>query len=337
MAKFFKFPWATQGDKASPPDALQSDGSFSYFQGYGFDYERPNTDANYKPIDREGMNGLFHDITEAVGELQRQGAPSFTPDAAPYLDGSIVRHAGANWLSSADDNNTEPGLPGSKWANFGVGADVGDVKTVATESPPYGWLKCNGEEVSRTEYAALYAAIGTRFGTGDGTDTFNLPDLRGEFVRGWDDERGIDADRVLGTAQAGQNASHTHNATAATAGGHSHTGSTADAGSHLHSFSADTDTQGAHTHAMPRAINAEVGIGGPNITTANGADGATAQSFGAGDHHHSVVGATAPDGLHAHAMDLDPAPDHTHVITVQSSGATEGRPRNIALLYVIKY
>lgn len=64
-----------------------------------------------------------------------------------------------------------------------------------------GWLKCNGAAVSRTSYSALFAAIGTSFGVGDGSTTFNLPDLRGEFVRGFDDGRGIDSGRVLGSLQ----------------------------------------------------------------------------------------------------------------------------------------
>lgn len=56
---------------------------------------------------------------------------------------------------------------------------------------PAGWLKCNGAAVSRTAYADLFARIGTMFGGGDGYSTFNLPDYRGEFLRGFDDGRGL--------------------------------------------------------------------------------------------------------------------------------------------------
>lgn len=66
------------------------------------------------------------------------------------------------------------------------------------------WLKDNagsGAAVSRTTYAALFAAIGTTFGAGNGSTTFNLPDLRGEFLRGWDDGRGADTGRVFGSSQ----------------------------------------------------------------------------------------------------------------------------------------
>jgi len=83
-----------------------------------------------------------------------------------------------------------------------AGNDVGQVATFAMNTAPTGWLKANGALVSRTSYAALFAAIGTTFGAGDGSTTFALPDLRGEFIRGWDDGRGVDAGRVFGSSQA---------------------------------------------------------------------------------------------------------------------------------------
>lgn len=83
-----------------------------------------------------------------------------------------------------------------------VGVNVGAVAYFAQDIPPFGWLKANGAAVSRTVYANLFAAIGERYGRGDGRTTFNLPDLRGEFIRGWDDGRGIDSGRVFGGAQS---------------------------------------------------------------------------------------------------------------------------------------
>lgn len=86
----------------------------------------------------------------------------------------------------------------------------GALQAFAMSSAPSGWLKANGAAISRTAYAALFAAIGTTYGAGDGSTTFNLPDLRGEFVRGWDDGRGVDSGRALGSSQAGQMPSHNH-------------------------------------------------------------------------------------------------------------------------------
>ena len=77
----------------------------------------------------------------------------------------------------------------------------GTVVASASLTTPTGWLKCNGQVVSRTGYPALFLAIGTQFGAGDGTTTFGLPDLRGEFIRGWDEGRGADAGRAFGSWQ----------------------------------------------------------------------------------------------------------------------------------------
>jgi microcystin-dependent protein len=90
------------------------------------------------------------------------------------------------------------------------GIPTGQVIYVAFSSAPTGYLKANGAAVSRSAYAALFAAIGTTFGVGDGSTTFNVPDLRGEFMRGWDDSRGVDTSRAFGSAQADDFKSHTH-------------------------------------------------------------------------------------------------------------------------------
>ncbi|EGV38464.1 phage tail protein [Neisseria weaveri] len=96
--------------------------------------------------------------------------------------------------------NAATGAVNDKIANA---TPSGMVAYFAGANPPPGWLKANGAAVSRTTYAALFAAIGTTYGAGDGRTTFNLPDLRGEFVRGLDDGRGIDSGRALGSRQIG--------------------------------------------------------------------------------------------------------------------------------------
>lgn len=90
------------------------------------------------------------------------------------------------------------------------GSPSGSVSFFASNTAPSGYLKANGAAVSRTAYASLFAVIGTTFGGGDGVTTFTLPDLRGEFLRGWDDSRGVDSGRVFGSSQADDFKSHTH-------------------------------------------------------------------------------------------------------------------------------
>jgi microcystin-dependent protein len=86
---------------------------------------------------------------------------------------------------------------------------VGAVFYMAQSVVQYGYLEANGQAVSRTTYADLWTYLG-RPNTGDGSTTFNVPDYRGEFFRGWDHGRGIDTNRAIGTVQYGSIQSHTH-------------------------------------------------------------------------------------------------------------------------------
>lgn len=120
-------------------------------------------------------------------------------------------------------------------------APPGLVAYFARSTAPTGWLKANGAAVSRTAYADLFSAIGVTFGAGDGFNTFNLPDARAEVLRGWDDGRGVDVGRDLGSWQGSQNMAHTHGVTDP---GHAHGGvplrsSDIDRGSGSSSFSVD--------------------------------------------------------------------------------------------------
>ncbi|AAQ58020.1 tail fiber protein [Chromobacterium violaceum] len=115
---------------------------------------------------------------------------------ADYGNGSMMRFRTRN-----DDGTTGRWNP---WRTL-IHEDylTGQVAFFAMSAPPLGWLKANGAAVSRKDYPSLFAALGTYYGAGDGSTTFNLPDLRGEFVRGWDDGRGVDNGRGFGTWQKG--------------------------------------------------------------------------------------------------------------------------------------
>ena len=87
---------------------------------------------------------------------------------------------------------------------------IGSIIALATEVVPYGYYECYGSAVSRIANSLLFQAIGTRWGAGDGVNTFNLPNLCGEFLRGWDHGRGVDTGRAFASAQADALKSHTH-------------------------------------------------------------------------------------------------------------------------------
>ena len=116
----------------------------------------------------------------------------------------------------ADQYLKTDGSGNMSWASVSTPAGVptGSVFTMATTTVPSGYLECDGSAVSRTTYADLFAAIGTTWGSGNGSSTFNVPDLRGEFVRGWDNGRGIDTGRTFASSQSHQLQEHSHTITA---------------------------------------------------------------------------------------------------------------------------
>ena len=146
----------------------------------------------------------------------------YTPDAnsiAVTINGSeTIRFAstGAIGLGATNDRGTAGQVLTSAgnsspavWANT-TPTPSGSVIAFAGLTAPTGWILCQGQAVSRTTYADLFAVVGTTYGVGDNATTFNLPDLRGEFIRGFDAGRGIDIGRTFGTTQTDMFEAHTH-------------------------------------------------------------------------------------------------------------------------------
>lgn len=142
-----------------------------------------------------------------------------------------------------------------------VGAlPAGAVIPYAGSAAPAGWLLCGGQAVSRSDYAALFAIIGTTYGAGNGSTTFNLPDLRGRVVAGEDDMGGTAANRLtsgnsgitgttLGAAGGDERLhQHQHANTAAFTGTAGTTGS-GSAHSHANTLSNATVAPSNHQHA----------------------------------------------------------------------------------------
>jgi microcystin-dependent protein len=104
---------------------------------------------------------------------------------------------GANYGTSGQVLTSQGASSAPVWADP---VPAGSVIWFAANTAPTGYLKANGASLSTTTYATLFAAIGYTFGGSGGS--FNVPDLRGEFIRGWDDGRGVDTGRVFGSAQS---------------------------------------------------------------------------------------------------------------------------------------
>jgi microcystin-dependent protein len=231
--KFFRFVFGGAGDRAAIPDTTPVDGSVGYQQGYGFDYQRAPGDPLVKNIERSKWNQLLYDITLGLRQYQTLGFPEFIEsadnggDPFPYAKNAIVRWTdGQNYVSLVDDNTSAPSNL-SKWQLAILGSGIGSIQFVPADAPPTGYLKANGSLLSRAAYPALWAfaqASGNlavsdgawasgQFSPGNGVSTFRIPDLRGYHVRGFDDGRGIDSGRALGTVQADRMPSHSHGIT----------------------------------------------------------------------------------------------------------------------------
>ena len=119
MAKRFVIPFATSGDKSVTPDATDPAGAISYSQGWGAQYQLPNTDPSYRPVGRQEMNGVLNDITGAIAEVQTLGFPEWVAVGGlvvPYRVNAVVRHNDFVWQSVVANNSEEPGT-GSQWLN----------------------------------------------------------------------------------------------------------------------------------------------------------------------------------------------------------------------------
>lgn len=205
------------------------------------------------------------------------------------------------------------------------GVPVGTVVAYAgtKASVPTGWLICDGSSLSRLTYPQLYAALG--FAWGGSGDNFNLPDLRGMFLRGVADGSTNDPDRAtrtasntggntgdnVGSVQTDQYQSHSHSSN--TTGSHSHSASSSSAGSHNHSLNHANEND--ENQGFP-----STGFNGVWSTDRNASSGS---------------GPVGNSGSHNHPITVNSAGGHSH--TINSSGGNETRPENAYVFYIIKY
>jgi microcystin-dependent protein len=169
--------------------------------------------ASTSTVDLGAVEGKFHDITgtstiSSFGTvragiekiLRPRGAQTWTHSS------NLICPGGANLLTADGDIASVCSLGGGDWiitsyqhatASF---VPAGAMMAYAGTTAPAGWLFCYGQAISRTTYARLFAAISTTHGTGDGSTTFNVPDIRGRVVAGKDDMGGTSADRLTGVS-----------------------------------------------------------------------------------------------------------------------------------------
>jgi microcystin-dependent protein len=184
----------------------------------------------------------------------------------------------------------------------GNGFPSGSVIPYASATIPPGWLLCNGQALSSASYPILYNALGTTYGNGQtginggAGKNFNVPDLRGEFIRGQDNGRGIDPGRTLGTAQVFSTKLPNI------------------------AFTGPTSADGEHNHIISTTF----------LDAASGSNPITHL------HGNSTVFASGPGISQPQSQMSISEGDHTHTFTIDDGGEAETRPRNISMNYIIK-
>ena len=216
--------FAYNGQKNTIPDAPTGSFLASIQEGFPPITMMPKKNGGQPPEGKD-FNGIFNLMSQFYFFTQNGGTYTFNQSVSDaiggYPENALLwyypdeNNVTAKWLRSTKANNTDnfitnPEVIGTSWVldivtQGYVQEQIAPLQEDITElqkaiiarlpagfvaawpgdTPPDGWLVCNGSAVSRTTYADLFAAIGTTFGAGDGSTTFKLPDYRGDFLRGY--------------------------------------------------------------------------------------------------------------------------------------------------------
>lgn len=145
-----------------------------------------------RAIPRSVLNGLFKLLGDWSFYQQNGGIASYS-NTFDYAVGSFVKYNNELYLCIQENGASSPKIPTntSYWSKIPtlsdfdeIGFNTGDIKIQTTAIIPSGWLLCNGARVSRSTFSNLFTKIGTTYGTGDGSTTFNIPDLRDRYIIG---------------------------------------------------------------------------------------------------------------------------------------------------------
>ena len=253
---------------------------------------------------RVGISNAGLDMLNAlpIRFQDSSGSPFVSIQSPSSLSGNVTLT-----LPSSITNGGFLQTDGSGNLSFQIvaGVPTGSVFCLAVDTVPTGYVKCNGASYQRTgTYAALFAVIGTTYGAADSSH-FNVPDLRGEFVRGFDDGRGVDSGRSINDPQGGQNLQHNHTASS----------SVTDPGHFHHSFKLGNAGQSRFNSTLSSNVTPASGTGAANL-----------------NEGYNIVS-------RSEEADVGKTSSKTTGVSVNTNTDNQGseaRPRNIAMLYIIK-
>lgn len=138
------------------------------------------TSSDKAPYSQD-LNALFYVITKQLAYLFQSGIPEWDSQTEYFSGKSLVLKNGNIYVSTANSTNIEPEVTAG-WKGYWIclteyQIPVGTILPYGGSSIPTGFFGCDGSAISRTDYARLFDKIGTTYGTGDGSTTFNIPDF----------------------------------------------------------------------------------------------------------------------------------------------------------------
>ena len=248
----------------------------------------------YSDIDLNG-NEIKNSITENLEQ-----APSNPTTGQQYFnttDNKLYYYNGTEWVDLTKSSGS---------SNSGVA--IGTIVNWPSNSLPVGWLKCDGSAISRTDYSSLFSIMGTTFGAGDGSTTFNLPNITDKNIlgNGTINETGGNNSITLTTDNL---PSHNHNYEST----HSHVLAITvkSNGAHTHSFSDTSSSAGAHTHSFSDTTSTKTLKGGFE-----------ARRYGTSSKQTDVVGIKATSGTHGVFSRIVTAWGGSHTVLASNGSAT---------------
>lgn len=250
---------------------------------YRTKYQDDSATVPRVPIASRKVDGDINYLLDAVNELYDTAVTGTLPDNSVTLAKLSHLTAGSMYYMDGSGTPTElavgttgqtlqvtGGVP--TWATVAQAVPSGALMPYVANAAPSGWLLCDGSAVSRATYAGLFAVCGTAYGAGDGSTTFNLPDLRGRVALGRDNMGGTSANRVTDTEADTLGGTNGAESFSGNTGGHALT----------------IDEMPDHDHSLPANVgkdtDAKVGSDGLQ----QGGSTTTGSTGGGAEHDHTV-------------------------------------------------
>jgi microcystin-dependent protein len=238
--------------------------------------------AGYEAVTGQAATASQHNTP--LEDIASEITASLPVAGSKAMTGNLAM--GANKITGMADGSAS--TDAATMGNLAIYMPPGVIVPYGGTTEPTGWLFCYGQAISRTTYAALFTAISTTYGAGDGSLTFNLPDLRGRVVAGQDDMGGSSANRLTGLS-GGLNG----DTLGATGGAETHTLTTAELAVHNHGITDPGHIHTTSTQVRGTGLINQFGGTGQGITpitpsTDSATTGVTVDNAGSGNAHNNV-------------------------------------------------